>query len=325
MDQDDNTRELTPGDVKGKGVDLDSTPAGGGDYPIYTKSNLGTDDIMPRLTASARTLANDLMSHHSSSTYLADALPSSKAESSSAQSIASTETCAYRKNTNQGLGDSAFRSARGQENILAEESKFSAFLDGADVLEPIETEDDKRRDYEEDFNHEHPSDQIVNTAAVSAVSAADGLDVAKILDSGYDEVWTEAPENLPAGNERILLRRHLFENGARNRPAYEQRQWEGTLNFFPEFIWGGNSRCGCAELLEHLGTTDPEQARNIWISQWQDILSNYTDEVWGDLGPLVEAAREELHNLSEPSAERAPLQPKALRRLQQILAHIRGF
>ncbi|KAI1079409.1 hypothetical protein F5B20DRAFT_163001 [Whalleya microplaca] len=323
MDQHErNSRELKPQDVKGKGVALDSTPAGRESYPASTKPNSDTDNIVPRLATSARMLANDLMSHHSSGAYLAEALPSSKAESSGAQGTASAETWAYRNNTTQGLGDSAFKSARGQENKPDEESKFSAFLDGASLMEPVENEHDKRRGHGQDNNHVHLPNQPVSTAAVSSL---DGLDVVKFLDSGYDEVWTEAPEDVLVGNERTSLRRHLFEDESMNRPAYEQRRWAETLNFFPDFVWGSNSQCGSAELLNHLGTTDPEEARNIWISQWQDVLSNYTDAVWGDLGPLVDAAREELDNLSKPSGERLPDQPKALRRLQQILSHVRGF
>ncbi|KAF7945464.1 hypothetical protein EAE96_010234 [Botrytis aclada] len=72
-----------------------------------------------------------------------------------------------------------------------------------------------------------------------------------------------------------------------------------------------------------------------WKSDWEGVLSGYTDEVWGGLLPLVREAREELEGEEEEGdgrgegegkekeKERGNL--KALRRLGAVLGHLRGL
>ena len=80
-------------------------------------------------------------------------------------------------------------------------------------------------------------------------------------------------------------------------------------------------------MLNQLGTSEPQEAREIWVTHWQDVFSSYTDEVWGNLSDLVGEAREELQALSTSRGEEEarPPESRALRRLQQILSHVRGF
>ncbi|MCJ1408884.1 hypothetical protein MMC19_002961 [Ptychographa xylographoides] len=54
---------------------------------------------------------------------------------------------------------------------------------------------------------------------------------------------------------------------------------------------------------------------------WLDILTKYTDEVWGDMLPLVEEARKEIQDMRK--GEEAELYDRpAIRRLGMILGHI---
>jgi len=57
---------------------------------------------------------------------------------------------------------------------------------------------------------------------------------------------------------------------------------------------------------------------NHLMKEWDGVLNRYTDEVWGDLLPLVEEARREVANKGGAGTE----QPKALRRLVAILGHL---
>lgn len=62
-----------------------------------------------------------------------------------------------------------------------------------------------------------------------------------------------------------------------------------------------------------------EQARIAALKPWLDILDSYQDEVWGDLLPLVQLAREELES-ARPD-DTLDVKP-AVRRLQMLLGHL---
>jgi len=57
----------------------------------------------------------------------------------------------------------------------------------------------------------------------------------------------------------------------------------------------------------------------VWRTQWEGVLERYTDEVWGDLLPLVKEARKEVANVVEGEGTEEPV---ALRRLKGILRHL---
>ena len=62
-------------------------------------------------------------------------------------------------------------------------------------------------------------------------------------------------------------------------------------------------------------------AEDIDLQPWLDILNCYHEEVWGDMLPLVQEAREELKTGID--SEAVPQDKPAVRRLQMILSHIR--
>lgn len=147
----------------------------------------------------------------------------------------------------------------------------------------------------------------------------DGSEVVDLLETVFLGEDNDEPYMT---NEKLLpLRRELFREGG---PA--GTSWDSVLNFVPEFISNrgmGNSD-EYQQLAQHLGLSNPAEARDIWFSQWDDVLSSYTDEVWGDLSPLVMAARQELKGISTNPEGTTSDGLNALRRLQQILAHVRS-
>lgn len=161
-----------------------------------------------------------------------------------------------------------------------------------------------------------------SSTAVAEAEAADGSAIADILSQPDDPstlpTMEEQPEAISA-EDAAKLRAALFDG-----PSSGGLPWDHLLNFTPEFaslqsISGDLQN----ERQSHIGVADPERATDIWLRQWHDVLASYTDEVWGDLGTLVEQAKREVQkDMSGSSDGRA--EPPALSRLKMILAHIRG-
>jgi hypothetical protein len=62
-----------------------------------------------------------------------------------------------------------------------------------------------------------------------------------------------------------------------------------------------------------------------WVEQWESVLNRYNDEVWGDLLPLVQEAKQEVEDLKKGSADGSEdHRPKALRRLGLVLQHLKA-
>jgi hypothetical protein len=59
------------------------------------------------------------------------------------------------------------------------------------------------------------------------------------------------------------------------------------------------------------------------MNQWESVLTRYTDEVWGNLLPLVTEARKEIKASKDKQVGSSNEPPKALRRLQIVLDHLR--
>ncbi|OTA86248.1 hypothetical protein M434DRAFT_156461 [Hypoxylon sp. CO27-5] len=319
MEQDNNKSERQVSeDGKGKGVatlvdNSSSSSAWENGRPGSVDDASPAASVMSRLGASASKLAGNML-RHPNSAHMADALPSSKAESSrAAGGGVANETSTYKCGLTPATFDGTFKAtqARGQDN--PGELNFFSFLDSTRTLEVVEPASLDRQ------GHERSDDLgLKRIPQNAAIMVTDGMDVVRLLDSGYDQV--EDTAIFLADDERVALRHRLFESGETPRHPSQREQWEDILNFFPDIKSDGN---GIQEYANLLGTSDPEEARSIWINQWQRVLSSYTDEVWGDLSPLVNMAREELTSLSK-FREASLSKPKALRRLQQILYHVRG-
>ncbi|KAI1137060.1 hypothetical protein F5Y05DRAFT_390036 [Hypoxylon sp. FL0543] len=320
MEQDHRNREKgVARDVKGKAVatrldNSSSSPTEQNGHPSSVEAASLTTSVITRVGASASKLADDMM-RRPSVAQVANALPSSKAESSrTAQGGSVGEASTHKSGLTPATFDGTFKSTQAKGQHTSGESNFSSFLDSTSSLEVIEPGDLDRQ------GRERRDDLKLGQMFQSTpILATDGMDVVGLLDSGYDEVEDTAFSL--ADDERVALRHRLFESSEASRQPSQREQWENILNFFPDVKLNSNDIHEYADLL---GISDPEEARSIWIDQWQRVLSSYTDEVWGDLGPLVGAAREELTSLSR-SREASPSKPKALRRLQQILHQIRGI
>ncbi|KAI6779094.1 uncharacterized protein J7T54_007549 [Emericellopsis cladophorae] len=149
------------------------------------------------------------------------------------------------------------------------------------------------------------------SGVLELLSSADALEEVYSMSENDDSVDPQAAD---------MLRKALFE-----APRSRNVPWDHLLNFEPDFI--STPKGDSNEAFNQLGTFHVDEAREMWVDQWRDVLSSYTDEVWGALEPLVVAARQEVE--AAPGASDTVHKDKkasngALQRLRMILAHVRG-
>ncbi|ATY61997.1 hypothetical protein A9K55_008221 [Cordyceps militaris] len=164
---------------------------------------------------------------------------------------------------------------------------------------------------QDSFHSTLQSDESMQSASFREQTAADGADVAQLLAMPEEEPRYLEFDNLLSEHEAARLREALFANSP------SQPVWNHLLNFNPEFVLNPRNS---HQARSHTGTEDTMVAQEIWLQQWQEVLSSYTDAVWGDLGSLAEEARHEIEALKSHADTRSP-ESKALGRLRQILAH----
>lgn len=159
--------------------------------------------------------------------------------------------------------------------------------------------------------------------SVAQVEATDGSAVAHLLSLPDDpemlQTLVEQEEKISA-EDAAKLRAALFNDGSSGRLP-----WDHLLNFTPDFVSTRNpSERSRVDGDMQLGIADQDLAADIWLRQWHDVLSAYTDEVWGDLNMLVEEAKQEVEKDLAGEGGNRP-ENTALSRLKMILAHVRGF
>lgn len=157
--------------------------------------------------------------------------------------------------------------------------------------------------------------------AIAEQQSRDGAEVLDLLSApDPPEMMLQDPAVDPdlSPEDIDMLKRALFKDG---QPGKGALNWDSLLNFGPDFLLTGDAQ----GLQQHMGVQDLEQGNVLWLEQWSDVLTNYHDEVWGDLGPLADDARREVQEVQQQPPGTEPSDMKALRRLRQILAQVRGF
>ncbi len=322
----ENGNEKVQGDANGKGKGKEtslSLPPRPNTESALTELAPDCDSLVSRLTLSATQLARDFTNSRAAAVDIAELLPSGKAGISAATPSknyrATTDTPISQSNGAAAASGGSFRSSRAPEKNTSREPGFSTFLDHTGRLEPAENDigSSQRLDPQEPQLHHHR--QI---SAEAANMMEDGLEVVGLLDSDYVELVDKDLQMTLLVGEQATLRRALFQDDGQWKRKPVGDCHEDNLNFFPDFLL--NSAGTGRDMSDHLGITDPDNARVVWVRHWKDVLSSYTDEVWGNLSPLVGKAHEELRALSESPGDISSSEAGALRRLQQILAHVRG-
>ncbi|KAF2088076.1 hypothetical protein K490DRAFT_64752 [Saccharata proteae CBS 121410] len=111
-------------------------------------------------------------------------------------------------------------------------------------------------------------------------------------------------------------------------PVHKSMPADHPLNLRPEFAAATINNPELEREIAELSTTlnnesqmyfTPSAQRQQWLSEWEDVLNSYTDEVWGELLPTVRAAREQLQQVQN-GIDR--MDSKAVARLKMILGHV---
>ncbi|KAK6198345.1 Dynamin- GTPase protein [Pestalotiopsis sp. IQ-011] len=305
------------GDDAGKSHPVDQIHNGGWgkgkgkEKPASTISSQNSENVAARLSDDRRPPDASAMSRLANSTLaLGSSLLSAPDISSLEVSTSSSES---------------LRSPQVRNHIQREEAAFTQFLEGTDPSAVSgSTPEDVPSTLVDNFPNREGTDLRLQSDAGHRIADSDGLEVVKLLDHGYSEVMLADPAVPMTKDQELRLRQALFREGSSaDDTGKHASDWSNLLNFVPEYISNGTSGWGYRELSEHMGTPDTMEASEIWAEQWGDVLSRYTDEVWGDLGALVQEARQEAGRIKSHEGDVGPSGPKAILRLRQILSHIR--
>ncbi|KAI1819091.1 hypothetical protein F4861DRAFT_528242 [Xylaria intraflava] len=277
-----------------------------------TQPGSHSESVLSRLATSGISLTTSIMASGNHRQHSGSILPPSKGESSGASQRSGTalqETAHIThtpfSNVQPELG-TTFKSTNSHARGGFGDDDFSAFLQTAN----------KTSGEPGTINLVQGSSPRVPLATTPAM--ADGSKVVELLETGLiDEDYDYGSD--PKTEELSTLKKALFGEKSSTRI-----DWDDALNFVPDFISNGNSSEASRQLTQHLGVSDATEARDIWLTQWGDVLSSYMDEVWGDLRPLVTTARQELQRISTNPDGATTHGLNAVRRLQQILSHIRN-
>lgn len=292
-------------------------------------------DFSSRLANSAAHLARSLLTHRPEASNLArlSSVGGTKAETLGSQQFLNGEGSSASAQSRWGTASSsgAFRSTEADVHAAQSEAEFSAFLDGTNVSLPS-GQPQLDAAWSRAHSHDRERQGVVSTVAANSVAdqeAHDGLEVIDLLTRPETESDLVMEENMSA-TEAAALRSALFNSGLGGRVS--SVEWDNMLNFIPDFIrpdpgavLGGANAIKSAESQTALGLPHGPEAEKVWLDQWMGVLTAYNEEVWGDLGSLVQQAKEEVQQLEDLQPGEAPPKAKAVLRLQQILGHIRGF
>jgi len=317
-----------------------------------TTSN--SNSILDRVAASASGLARSAFGAPSSSE-LDDHAAATLASSGKGQSSRRDGSSAWAESSrvsqqttsmggSQQPGTSSFRSPQHDQHVASAEAEFSSFLDGIDSFTPSVEADSQaalNSGYAESSSWiNRPSTAPSHTSeapgfrTVMEQEAHDGDEVLGILsDMNPTAVDYYSPQNIEdeieecrLTEEQVALLQTLTKELFPPAEAHAPVAVSNPLNLHPEVfrsedtsIWLPDEYA--QDSYSYFGqVASPEEASQLWLAQWEGVLTRYADEVWGGLLPLVKEAREEIEAIKEAPEDR---RPKALRRLGLVLAHFK--
>jgi len=323
------TRDRAKGG-QGKGKDKDAGPAST-DAKADAALERQNRSVLSRVADSAADLGSSWWTSRPMAQDLASVASPEKDESPrrSQASRNGESSSAYRPVRPQAVA--SFRGGHVSEHIAQQENAFSRFLDGTDVVVPMEPPSAGTENAQTSLvAPTRLGKRLVDSGPPSAAAQQarrDGAEVVDLLSQTEDAPDFGEDLTLDEG-DLANLRQALFPGSP--DVSSSTREWDTVLNFIPEFVRpdgsgefppGGGWKA--EESHQSLGLDHSPEAARVWVEQWQDVLTRYTEEVWGDLTPLVRQAQKELEQArgAEPRGPRPNL--KAVHRLRQILGHLR--
>ncbi|KAH8905495.1 hypothetical protein BR93DRAFT_939462 [Coniochaeta sp. PMI_546] len=313
------SKTAADGKGKGKGKERDEAVQS----TRQTTNPQGEDDsLMSRIANSTSSLANALLSGTPSNSVLASAVSDKGSTSTAAGARPHHGESSTQFRPDIVTSSQAFRGAQAQEHAAEEEAAFSDFLDSTPVFQPAGSSNLEA--VWQGSNIDNPQTGFLErgTTTYSSVleqETHDGEAVVSLLMDTNEHLTDHLEDDVLSPEERESLRKALF--GQSSDVKREDVDWNHVLNFLPEYL-----RLEEPNMNSYMdtGLSDPAEAWQIWVGQWEDVLTRYNDEVWGDLGSLVKEARKEVEQLAQVQQDEPPPETPALRRLRAILGHLRG-
>ncbi|RKU45249.1 hypothetical protein DL546_003328 [Coniochaeta pulveracea] len=305
--------------------------------------------MLSRIANSSAGLASSMLSGTPNSNVLVSSISGQKGSSSSrpgaSDSNLGERSLPFQKDT---PGAPSFKAAEAHLHSTVEEAAFADFLDSADELTaPTPGPNDLETACQYHLPPETaPGNPGYGFPSVAEQQKHDGEDVVALL--MQDEGAFELPEEevIPP-QEMESLRRALFghSNAVKQLSALTD-----PMNFIPDHLQGPEVEkyvqmymvkkdqerksgqklpYGSTIMRQEMEVSDAqdEEARQTfaWLEQWDDVLTSYMDEVWGDFEGLLKQARVEYEEVQKAEEDQEPPpETPALRRLRAILGHLRG-
>lgn len=315
---------------KGKGKDAVRSKTNQDQEPQRTPAD--AESIMSRVGRSATSLSQSVLHGKPTASDLVDVSSSEKAGPSSSIRPPALGEASYNAPRSGTSGTSVFRSAQANAHAAAEEAAFSDFLDGTTAFVATEQPTSLEQAWQGAGGGGASAapgtigaSGLTGASSVAEQQARDGVEVIRLLSQATEE---EAPEfeasHMTSQEDMKNLRQALFEDEVSGQIS--ATDWNNVLNFVPDFLReesDGPGRGASGNSHMNLGVSEPAEAGQIWLEQWNRVLTGYTDEVWGDLGSLVEDARTEVARLRDTKDEQATGAP-AVRQLRTILSRVRA-
>jgi hypothetical protein len=317
-----------------------------------------SSSMLGRLTASAAGLAQSALTAPSS-TEISDRASATLTSAGKGPQTGGNHSSAWAESsrasqqptlpTLHGQPPSSFRSGHSEEHARGAEAEFSSFLDGIDPFMPFSevrggasltprpenvTPLDGIR-----IGTETVRDQYGQATynSVDEQQSHDGEEVWAILSkpsamSDDLELLQDEDErvNWNLTDQQISRLRMIMDELLPPPESHIPQQIDHPMNLVPHMlstsvIYPSNPITAREEdSILYFGSSMPQEtARQTWMSQWESVLTRYTDEVWGNLLPLVTEARQEINALKGEPATALAEPPTALRRLQLVLDHLR--
>lgn len=317
-----------------------------------------SNSILERVTASAAGLMQSAFVAPTSNE-LSDATSAALTNTSKGQQLSGSggsswaESSSARQRTGlstlQGHLLPSFRAGHREEHIKDAESEFSSFLDSTDpftasqpngLVDPFQVQATDRQvevDNSE-VDKRHNRTRPTSYSTVSEQQLHDGDAVLSILSNtstNVDELEAlqveEEAINWNLTDRQVSQLRTIVDQIFPPAHSHISMSAEHPLNLLPAVVSTSENSLSLPTM-----DTNPEEAylyfdrdvpqgavRKMWMDQWEGVLTRYTDEVWGNVLPLVTEAREEINAMKENPPGRTFEQPKALRRLGMVLNHVR--
>jgi hypothetical protein len=345
---------MVDGKGKGRASNLDNS----NELSIDDQSPHRSSSILERVSASATGLAHSAFAAPTSNE-LSDATTAALTSTGKGRQLGRSSGSlaeGSRSNqqtglpTSQGQSLPSIRAGHREEHIIDAESEFSSFLDGIDSFTPSS----------ELYNQADPS--VGQALDIPLERANGGIDThrgqaGQVLYNSVDEqqqhdgdavlsllsnpsVTTNELEVLSVEDEalnwdltdqQISRLRTLVDELFPPPDEHISMSAEHPLNLIPHM----DSTTTTSDPVPFIDTTleysnmhfgqdvPRDAARQMWMEQWEGVLTRYTDEVWGNLLPLVVEARKEIKTIKEGHSGATIEQSKALRRLRLVLNHVR--